>query len=349
MQQGRVITKTREQITAAGAAGGRRVQPGTVLLSFKLSVGKVAIAGMPLYTNEAIAALPVKDPSRLDEGYLLRALETMKLAEGANRAAMGATLNKPKLLSILVPVPSLREQRRITAILDQADALRAKRRQVLTHLGALTQSIFHKMFGDPDATTVTVPFKEVAKLSGGRNLVADDSTLNSAYRVLKISAVTTGQFKPSESKPLPEGYEPPAAHLVHPGDLLMSRANTTDLVGAVALVDDTPPNLALPDKVWRFDWLDPESEPVFYHALFRTLSVRRRISRLSSGTGGSMKNVSKAKLETMPLPRVSSREQREFANRIDRVGVQRLVCKNAQSADDELFASLQSLAFRGKL
>src|SRR5699024_8299180 len=96
------------------------------------------------------------------------------------------------------------------------------------------------------------------------------SNADTEFRVLKISAVTTGAFKAWESKPLPAKYQPPPSHLVRQGDLLMSRANTTELVGAVAYVHDTPSNLALPDKIWRFDWREPESVPLFYHALFQT-------------------------------------------------------------------------------
>ena len=57
------------------------------------------------------------------------------------------------LEELAIPLPPLDEQRRIAAILDHADALRAKRRQVLAHLDALTQSIFHDMFGDVGDST----------------------------------------------------------------------------------------------------------------------------------------------------------------------------------------------------
>lgn len=267
-------------------------------------------------------------------------------------AGVGGSLVRARpqqVKTIDFPMPSIEEQQRIAAILDHADALRAKRRKVLAHLDALTQSIFHDMFGDPDAAIATVPFGEVAGLSGGRNLVADDSSADTDFRVLKISAVTSGEFKPWESKPLPEGYQPPQSHLVRPGDLLMSRANTAALVGAVAYVHQTPPNLALPDKVWRFDWRDEASVPVFYHSLLQTQTIRRRISRLASGTGGSMKNVAKSKLATMPLPSVAPEGQERFAAIAADVAKQRVTVLRALSADDELFASLQSRAFKGEL
>ncbi len=295
--------------------------------------------------------LPIRPGQDLDRNYLAHYLAQPSMVDFAASRASGANLPRlgPAVLtSFPIPLPPLPEQRRIAAILDHADALRAMRRQVLSHLDSLTQSIFHDMFGDPDASTENIAFGSVATLSGGRNLVAADSSADSPFRVLKISAVTTGQFKPNESKPLPPEYVPPAGHLVRAGDLLMSRANTTELVGAVAHVGSTPPNLALPDKVWRFDW-NVEAEPVFFHALLSTPAIRRRISRLSSGTGGSMKNVSKAKLETMPIPSVATDLQRAFVERARQVAYQGELMLAASAADSSLFASLQSRAFRGEL
>lgn len=302
----------------------------------------------PMYTVFAT------DTSRVDLRYLFAVLKSpVAIARYGTLGRGSAERRKAITLEALgrleVALPRLDEQRRIATILDHADAIRTKRRQVLTHLDNLTQSIFHDMFGDPDDAKETISFGEVAGLSGGRNLVAEDSTADTPYRVLKISAVTSGQFKAHESKPLPPDYVPPARHLVRRGDLLMSRANTTELVGAVAYVRETPPNLALPDKVWRFDWKSEGSEPTFYHALLGTPSIRRRISKLSSGTGGSMKNVSKAKLESMPLPAVTVREQQDFAERAAGVGLQREALHRVLVADDELFASLQSRAFNGDL
>lgn len=267
----------------------------------------------------------------------------------ATVAGVGGSLMRARpahVANIEIPLPPLPEQRRIAAILDHADALRAKRRKVIGHLDGIAQSIFLDMFGDPAeyaASGNCVALGEVADLQGGRNLVADDDQAASSFRVLKISAVTTGTFKPTESKPLPPDYIPPPEHMVRRGDLLISRANTTELVGAVAYVDQEPTNVALPDKVWRFVWADPESVPLFYWTLFRTPSIRRRISQLSSGTGGSMKNISKAKLDKLELPAVSPHQQREFARRM--AAIPRVEADQF----DTLFASLQSRAFRGEL
>ena len=351
----KAITDT-STVTGAEAPSRARqlLTVGDVVVStVRPNLNAVAVVPAELDGATASTGFTVLRPgSGLDGRYLFHWVRSPDFISDMVRKATGASypaVSDRIVKDSEIPAPPLEDQRRIVAILDHADDLRTKRRQVLAHLEILTQSIFQDMFGDPDNFSETVHFGDVANLSGGRNLVADDAELEAKFRVLKISAVTTGQFKPGESKPLPADYVPPTNHLIRPGDLLMSRANTTELVGAVAYVEDAPANLALPDKIWRFEWHDPASVPAFYHALFRTMSVRRRISRLSSGTGGSMKNVAKSKLVSMPLPRVPITQQRAFAGRATQVHIQRIAVQRALLTDDELFVSLQSLAFRGEL
>lgn len=83
--------------------------------------------------------------------------------------------------------------------------------------------------------------------------------------------------------------------------------------------------------------------PQYYWALFRSRSVRDRIGRLASGTGGSMKNISKAKLEQLELPAVTIDDQLEFARRVGAIPTPDM------APFDDLFASLQHRAFRGEL
>lgn len=263
----------------------------------------------------------------------------------------GATfkeLSRQAVSRIEIPLPPIHEQRRIATALDQADALRVKQRQVLDHLDALTQSIFHDMFGDPARYPEHAAFGEIVALTTGKSLAGTESG-HIGPRVLKISAVTSGVFRPSESKPLPEGYAPPAAHFVHEGDLLMSRANTTELVGAVTFVESDPGNVVLPDKIWKFTWLAPGSVPEFYAALLRHPAIRRRLSALASGSGGSMKNISKAKLNGLQLPAVRPVEQESFRERVRLVTATRRTAVRKIANADELFASLQARAFRGEL
>lgn len=150
MNQGLLITKTKEEITDLGAAKGKLIPAGTVLLSFKLSIGKVSISGIPLYTNEAIAALVIKNPKKIDPRYLMWTLKSMDLATGSNRAAMGATLNKAKLQEIRIPIPPMDEQIRRVQIEDIQYAISQKRERQQELFEELSVSHYERYFGQRD-------------------------------------------------------------------------------------------------------------------------------------------------------------------------------------------------------
>ena len=311
---------------------------------------------LPLCMNTStIRFKPKKDIS--DLCYLRHWIDGPEFRTQISRLVTGSAqqnFGPSHLRSIQITLPPLKEQRRIAAILDKADALRRKGKRALDLLDSLTQSIFLEMFGDLvegcDYPRGTVS-DWVADFDTGKNLAPDpDARQINGYRVLKVSAVTTGIFLPDESKPLPVGYEPPRSHIVKKGDLLFSRANTADLIGATAYVESTHENLALPDKIWRFVWRQtniPNSR--FIHALFSTPSFRRELSKRATGTSGSMKNISKPKVLGIEVALPNRRQQDEFA--IRHRSIQRSVSATVLQAAtlENQFSSLQSRAFSGQL
>jgi type I restriction enzyme, S subunit len=126
---------TKELITdlAIEQCNMRKIEPGTVIFSFKLSIGKVSIAKVPLFTNEAIAALPIKHQSELNGDYLYHALQLVARRISGNRAAKGETLNKGSLALIEIPLPPMKEQLRIASALDSIED------QVARHLQAASE------------------------------------------------------------------------------------------------------------------------------------------------------------------------------------------------------------------
>lgn len=118
----RIIRQTSESITREGIDGSsvKLVPAGTVLMSFKLTIGRVARAGCDLYTNEAIAAFLPKE-GRVVPGYLERILPLAVLEAEPDIAVKGATLNKAKLADIAIRLPSVAEQQRIAKLADLLD------------------------------------------------------------------------------------------------------------------------------------------------------------------------------------------------------------------------------------
>ena len=125
------------------------------------------------------------------------------------------------------------------------------------------------------------------------------------WGVLKLGAVSFGVFNPEENKTLPRHLEPRPHLEVKPGELLISRANVTRLVGAIALIGETRPKLMLCDKIFRVVSREPAPvDATFLAEILRISDVRRQIEANVTGTSPTMKNISKPALMglTFPLP-----------------------------------------------
>jgi len=351
-----IVSNARSHITreAIARSAANLVPAGTVLLVTRTGVGKAAIAGVDLAYSQDITAI-VHDEDKITPAYLLRCLKYM--APRFKALAQGATIQgitREVVEETLIPLPPIEEQRRIAAVLDAADALRAKRREAIAKLDSLTQAIFIDMFGDlarNNRQWPVVPIGDfVEGFQTGRSVSAAPNETDGDYRVLKVSAVTSLTYKPDQAKPVPPGYQPRASHIVRAGDLLMSRANTSELVGRCAYVQETPPAMLLPDKLWRFMWSQPQrAEPRFVWKALQNRRFRGDIADIATGSSGSMKNISqKGFLRlTIPLPPIGL--QTAFTARfraITDLGSQKAA---ELQALDTLFASLQQRAFRGEL
>lgn len=162
------------------------VPPGTLLFSFKLSIGKMAVAGCPLYTNEAIAALPIRKPTELSRDFLRYALLRESHEGTANTAVMGKVLNKEKVQNLSIPVPPLTEQERIVKLLDEADELRKLRAQADRRTAALIPALFHEMFGVPATNPKGFskkPLGDLIRVKSGDSLPAKDMDAGGKFPV----------------------------------------------------------------------------------------------------------------------------------------------------------------------
>jgi len=248
------------------------------------------------------------------------------------------------LASATLPVPPISEQRRIVDLLSRAEGIVRLRREAEKKAAELIPALFLDMFGDPATNPKGWPVRKVSdfvyRFEGGKNIQAGSEN-GSPYRILKVSAATSGIYRESESKPSPDGYNPPMSHIVRDGDMLFSRANTEELVGATAIVDRTNGKTLLPDKLWRFIWAEAV-EPAYMHALFQSQHVRRELGKLSSGTSASMRNISQSKLFDLALPIAPYAWQKRFSDQAvsarSIVALQATATTKAQATFDALLA-----------
>ena len=152
-----------------------------------------------------------------------------KLSNFVNKAVNQASVSIGNLRTIPVRVPSLPDQRRIAAILDQAEALRAKRRAALGLLDGLAQAVFLEMFGDPEVNARRWSVTHLQELLSIplRNGLSPSNDGRVPAKVLTLSAVTGAGFNPSAWKTSTFQSSPPEDQSVHCGDLLRARVNLT--------------------------------------------------------------------------------------------------------------------------
>ena len=145
------ISETKEYLSsiAVKESGISLIPSNTVIMSFKLSIGKAAITTEPMYSNEAIMAFKDKHVIQLLPDYVYYMLTGKNWDECTNKAVKGKTLNKATLSKIKVNIHDLPKQREIVAVLDKTKSLIDKRNRELKQLDNLIKARFVELFGDP--------------------------------------------------------------------------------------------------------------------------------------------------------------------------------------------------------
>lgn len=160
------------------------------------------------------------------------------------------------------------------------------------------------------------------------------------WAVLKVSACTWGSFRPDENKALRPGTPPREELEVRPGDLLITRANTADLVARSVVVDSTPPRLMLSDKTLRIPPVRG-CNPRYLNLANLAPPARAHYRSEATGTSDSMKNVSQRAIRRAPIPLPPTAEQDRIVGAVDRLN---RLCDNLAAALDLQAGAIERLA-----
>lgn len=231
-----------------------------------------------------------------------------------------------KVASVPLPIPTKSEQAQIARFLDHETAridalieeqqhlielLKEKRQALISHAvtKGLDPTVMMKdsgveWLGEVPAHWELTAVKYVVEgMSQGWSPQCDNYPAEDGeWGVLKVGCVNGGMFNAAENKRLPDELEPDAKLAIKQGDLLISRANTRDLVGSAAVVVSDYPRLMLCDKLYRLRLNAQRVTPELLALYLGSSAPRRQIELAASGASDSMQNISQSVVMNMPLP-----------------------------------------------
>jgi type I restriction enzyme S subunit len=317
------------------------VASGTILLVTRTSVGKVGVANKPLCFSQDITGLALRS-NQVDHRYLVRYLRAQ--GEGLARRARGATIQgitREVVASLQVPLPPLDQQRRIAAILDQADALRTKRRPSVQWLESLKRSLYWDMFERQPATgewrqigvfadvqSGSTPSRKVAGNFGGAIPWVKTGEVDGL--VLATAEYVTEQgLRGAHLRLFPRDSVIVAMYgqgATRGRSAILGIEATTNQACAVIVAND------------RFDPLFLQTQLALDYGRLRGVAE-----------GGNQPNLSVGRVKKFEVRLPPIERQRAFASRCAAVDAQRATAERSLQTLDELFVSLQARAFSGQL
>lgn len=323
------------------------------------------------YLNQRVGNIKVKNKELLIEKFRNFYIANMQ-NEILNTAYGGAqpNISSQKMSVMTFPLPPLSEQQRIVERIEELftklDEAKERLQEVADSFAVRKAAILHKAFmgeltkqwrrenGVSDESWEEITWGSfIEKIEAGKNWNAlGRPPKNGEFGVVKVSAVTWGEFLEDESKTCTEESQWNEEKRISVGDFLFSRANTIQLVGNCVIVKDVKRKLMLSDKILRFSF----SERVYdFFALWytRTSSYRKQIESVASGNQDGMRNISQNNMKTIIFPLPTLSEQHEIVRLIDDLLARE---RKAQQAAEQALASIDLMkksilarAFRGEL
>lgn len=358
----------RGMVTGSQIAGSRRlrVHSNQFILS-RIDARNGAFGLIPDELDNAIVSndFPVFDihQNRLLPKYLHWLSKTKNFVESCKSVSEGTTnrvrLKEEKFIQIEIPLPPLAEQQRIVGKIERLarkiEEARDQRNKSIAETAFLYKSAYRKIIGDSPQRDWVPLEKMIVDIENGWSPACHKNPAeNTNWGVIKVGAVSFGYFNHKENKELPPSLQPKPQYEIKSGDFLMSRANTKELVGACALVRDTPPRLMLCDKVFRFIFhKDNRLNPTYLDHVLKSPALRAQIETGATGTSPTMKNISKSKIMQLLIPAPTIHDQIRIVRYFDILKSKFASLKSIQSQTatelDAMLPSILDKAFKGQL
>ena len=340
---GKYISETKEYLSesAVTESGIKIIPANTVVMSFKLSIGKTAITAEDMYSNEAIMAFHDRHVIDILPEYIYYMFKYKNWDEGSNKAVMGKTLNKATLSEVEIDICSMEEQREIVNVLDKMMAVLEGRETELALLDNLIKARFVEMFGNPRINPNKYPTKLIKDtcivITGNTPSRKVHEYYGDAIEWIKTDNIVSSLLYPTVASESLSDSGKAVGRAVDAGAILMACiAGSVASIGRVCITDR---EVAFNQQINAI--VPKEYDVRFLHALLQ-ISKDYLVEDINMSLKGI---ISKSKLEEKEFIVPSMEEQVGFADFVKQIDKSKVAIQAALDKTQLLFDSLMQKYF----
>ena len=322
------ITETKEYLSnkAVSESGISQIPANTVVMSFKLSIGKTAITTEPIYSNEAIMSFRDKGLVEIIPDYIYYLFTQKDWDNGSNKAVMGKTLNKATLSDVCIDIHPFEKQKLIVEILDKVSLIVSLYKQELDKLDEIIKARFVEIFGDPVTNSMGWPKKRFDEIC---------ENLDSKRKPITESEREAGIYPYYGAS----GIVDHVADYIFDEDILLVSED-----GANLLMRSTPIAFSVNGKVWvnnhahvvRFKKISMQK---YIEVYFSLIDISDQI------TGSAQPKLNQAKLNAMQFAIPEDRLMNKYYEFVAQIDKSKVAVQKALDEAQLLFDSLMQQYF----
>ncbi|MCA2716990.1 MAG: restriction endonuclease subunit S [Microcystis sp. M169S2] len=353
------VSNTSRTISRLGLqkSSAKLIPKNSVILSTRAPIGHLIINVQEMATNQGCRGLIPKN--NLDTKFLFYFLKSnIKLLNDLGTGTTFKELSRNALEKIKIPVPPIEEQKRIVEILDKAfegiAQAEANTRQSLINIRNFFKRYLDKSIHKNNSNWDRVKFQDILSQQprNGWSPPAENHS-DIGVPVLTLSSVTGFHFNIQKIKFTNAPVKVGAHYWLNNGEFLMTRSNTSELVGHVAICENiTEPTICC-DLIMKMSINPQWAETKFIYWYFRTSKLRHLISNSAQGANPTMKKINKAIVQNFPVFIPPIVEQKKIVEQIEECyqKTQKLetIYQRKLEAIAELKQSILEKAFTGQL
>ncbi len=342
------VTSSPQTVTEKGAQQVNLIPKNSIMVCCIGSIGKIAIAGVELTTNQQINSI-VFDENKIFPKYGYYACSGLKkeLVARASSTTV-AIINKSRFEELNIPVPPLTEQKRIAAILDKADAIRRKRTETIHLLNEFQKSLFLDMFGDPVKNEKGWDIKKLeeitTKITDGVHQKPNYTENGTPF--ISVRNITNGYLDFDDCKFISNSDHEKFTKRCKPekNDILYTKVGAT--YGRPAIVD-TDREFSIYVSVALIKPDKNKIDPLFLKEVLGNPAIKNQADQAIKGVGVPDLHLIEIKKFLIPCPPRDI--QRKFVEISQKIQKQKDNVSKILDTKNNLFQSLTHRAFKGEL